>query len=113
MAEPYAHAGEDPPNDVVTGPDPTVGVVTTTEIVFRLRCGGCTFEVLSEDEDDPRMLEHRTFAHSAVRNPAITCQAAPPWDHERWCVRPKGHEQRDDLGHWTPSFGGGRWWKAR
>lgn len=101
------------PGDIVDGPDPGVGVVVGTEIVFRLRCGGCTFELFSENEDDPQMLDHRAIAHSARRNPKITCQAAPPWDHERWCIRPTGHEHRDELGHWTPSFNGGRWWRAR
>ena len=43
------------------------------------------------------MDEHLYWGHPATRNPELTCHAAPPWDHERICVRAKGHEGD----HWT------------
>lgn len=121
---PYV-APEQPPDDVVTGPDlAAVASLTLKEVrAVRVTChhGACTFSVLVElaagevAETIPLhrvgdMLEHVTLGHPAVRNPATTCQAAPTWDHERWCVRPVGH---DDRGHWTPSFHGGHWWRVR
>lgn len=117
-----------PPDDVVTGPDLAAVAALTIETVpaARVSChhGTCSFSLLVQLDpgEDPgsapahryaAMFDHLTFAHPAARNPEVTCHARALWDHERWCTRPKGHEHVDgDPGHWTPSFGGGRWWPA-
>lgn len=101
------------PGDRVGGPDPRAATTVRQELAYVGRCQfpGCEYLVagLTIAEVQGHITQHASLAHPAVRNPELTCQEAPPWDHERWCVRPKGH----DGEHWTPSFGGGRWWRAR
>jgi hypothetical protein len=90
----------------VDGVDPSLDPAeTVTVAALRCPCGtlvtGATVDIITAS-----MEQHRFIAHNASRNPEITCQAVPPWDHERWCLRPKGHTGD----HWTPGAGGGRWW---
>lgn len=100
-SHPNEGEGRPEPEDVVTGIDPWATLVELEETVTRYFCR-CTFNTY----DEHKMAQHRLFAHPAHRNAALTCHAAPMWDHERWCLRPKDH----DGDHWTPSFNGGKWW---
>ena len=99
------------PDDVVGGADPAYGDTIKVEIVkaakTTCKCGFSTVVVLGSG-DSIQMIDHLRLAHPAVRNPELTCHATPMWDHERWCVRAKGH----DGDHWTPSINGGAYWKA-
>jgi hypothetical protein len=94
-------AGGDAPADMVDGHDPAFRLAAVRLTGRRCTCG---YQDIVE-----RMENHLRFAHPACRNPEIGCQEPAPWDHERWCFRPKGHEGD----HWTPSFNGGRAWPAR
>jgi hypothetical protein len=88
-----------PPADIVSGSEPGITFDQTT--IPAWVCSACGAVSTAVDGGN-----HGELAHPARRNPALTCHAAPMWDHERWCIRPKGH----DGDHWTPSHGGGRWW---
>ena len=93
----------DMPDDVVQGSDPEFSCYRTVRVVaYECPCGYRTYTT-----DDRAM--HGFLAHPASRNPDLTCQATAPWDHERWCIRAKGHEGD----HWTPSAAGGAEWVNR
>lgn len=102
------------PADQVVGGDPTVivditgGFTPQTGFVYVARCRCCTWADAFLDEAKARAdaAGHHTFGHPAWRNPELTCQATPNGDHERWCVRPKGHEGS----HWTPTGSDGVEW---
>jgi len=90
---------DDAPDDQVDGPDPAFNYRTLQVSAVGCDCGYVCLDI-------NEMHQHLRFAHSAGRNPEITCQAPATWDHERWCVRAKGHDGK----HWTPLFHGGMWW---
>jgi hypothetical protein len=97
------------PVDALNGPDPTVHVHREAQWIDVARCDcGWTLAHVDAAMLDKAVEEHQYFGHPAYRNPAIGCQAAPPWDHERWCTRPVGH----DGPHWTIDFNGGRYWPS-
>jgi hypothetical protein len=93
------------PSDVVDGPDPNVTVTSHPVDVVEWRCS-CGYHLWTGVDAPNPMDQHLFLIHPARRNPDLTCQAAPPWDHERWCLRAKGHEGV----HWTPSGGDGMEW---
>lgn len=93
------------PDDRVEGPDPAFDRIAETILAYRLTCK-CGWSILCEFPTSNEMENHSRWAHPAYRNPELGCHAAPVFDHDRWCVRPKNHEGD----HWTPSVGGGFRW---
>jgi hypothetical protein len=112
------------PDDQVRGADPAYmdpAVRIVSAVLLTCECG---VSVLALDgEEAKRELDaHAEHAHSARRNPDLTCLVGFGGSYrlpdgsevfECHCVRPKGHEDdpEDPIAewHWTP---GGRWWKG-